>query len=130
VGKKDSTRGYIVVNVDGRFFKASRIIWRMVTGQDPGELLIDHIDGDPSNDRFDNLRVATTCQDAFNSRTYRTRLSGLPKGVVRRGSKYRARIGDGGCIDLGTYDTLEQAHDAYIRASRSICGEFASGGRS
>jgi hypothetical protein len=117
---------YWECKINGRMFKTHRIIWRMVTGEDPGCLQIDHINGNSSDNRWDNLRVATVHQNAFNSRTYRARSSGLPKGVVARNGKYRARIGNGGAIDLGTFDTLEQAHSAYLRAAKAVCGVYAN----
>ena len=43
----------------GRFlgvdYYAHRIIWRMVTGDDPGEMRVDHIDRDGLNNRWETF---------------------------------------------------------------------------
>lgn len=50
-----NSAGYVVVRFEGVLQYAHRIIWLMKTGNWPVND-IDHIDGNPSNNRFDNLR--------------------------------------------------------------------------
>ena len=45
--------------IDGQNYMASRLIWKMSTGDGPVEQQADHRDLDPSNDRLSNLRLAT-----------------------------------------------------------------------
>lgn len=57
---------YIEVRLMKKLYKAHRVIWKMVTGEDPKDM-IDHIDGDPSNNRFENLRICTNQENSRNA---------------------------------------------------------------
>jgi hypothetical protein len=48
-------RRYWCINVLGKKFKGHRVAWLLMTGHWPKNL-IDHIDGDGLNNRFENLR--------------------------------------------------------------------------
>ena len=120
--------GRLTVKISGTWYLGHRLIWRMVTGEDPGDLEIDHKDRNPRNNRFDNLRLATHNQNSFN-RISRIRTEQLPRGVARSGNKFRARIVvDRSWIYLGLFDTAEAAHHAYLAAARKHAGEFAFSG--
>lgn len=78
---------------------------------------LDHIDHDPSNNRIENLRVATHQANLLNRKPWSK--SGF-KGVTIRGSRWSAAIGNkdndaGGIIHLGTFDTAEEAAAAFDR---------------
>jgi hypothetical protein len=60
--------GYRDVVIDSRQYYASRIIWMWVTGDDPGELYVDHINRDRDNNRWSNLRLADRPQQMWNRR--------------------------------------------------------------
>jgi len=66
-GSKDIA-GYLRIAINGERFKSHRLAWFYVHGFDPGDLVIDHIDGDPSNNRIHNLRLATNAQNGMNSK--------------------------------------------------------------
>jgi len=57
-----STQGYYQTRVNGVHFYNSRIIWKMINGNDP-ENVIDHIDGNPSNNNLSNLQDITQSQN-------------------------------------------------------------------
>lgn len=98
----------------------------MQTGEDPGDLHVDHIDGNIYNNRFSNLRLATYSQNQANSTCNRDGRS-LPRGVYKRGARYRAQIKyDGKLHCLGSYDTPEQAFDAWSQKAKELWGEFAT----
>ena len=72
---KTLSKGYVVVNVQGRMYKAHRLIYFMFIGVDPKDKVIDHIDGDKSNNRLPNLRCV---KHKINSRnTVWTRRCGI-----------------------------------------------------
>lgn len=88
--------------------------------------LYDHKDGNGLNNQRENIRPCTHSQNSANSKKTPCRLSRL-KGVNQRESgRWKAQIGfDGKHYNLGTYDTEELAHKAYMLAARRHWGEFA-----
>jgi hypothetical protein len=93
----------------------------------------DHENRDRADNRFLNLRSTTTTNNQGNTVREREKFL-LPKGVQishsRAGKKdrYQAKIRiDGRMCALGTFDTPEEAHAAYMRAAREHFGEFALG---
>jgi hypothetical protein len=124
-GRK-TNRGYIHVRVNYKTYPAHRIAWLLITGEDPYGSLIDHIDGNPSNNAFCNLRKATPAQNTHNSKTKKN-LSGL-KGAAwcKNTGKWRSRITcNGRVFELGRFDDPLEAHAAYCKAAAELHGDFA-----
>lgn len=118
--------GRRVVRINGFTYKSARIIWLIMVGEWPA-LDVDHKDIDPSNDRWDNLRLADQNQNMQNRKKHRDNHSGF-KGVSfnRALQKWHAQIGyDGTQHHLGYFVTAEEAHVAYSKASRSRHGQFS-----
>lgn len=115
--------GYIHINISGKFYQAHRLIWRMVTGEDPqGE--IDHRNGRRNCNVWTNLRPATAQQNRMNMR----KRGPWPKGVYfyKRDGTFRAQIKKNGKHRyLGLHDTPDSAHQAYVNAANDMFGEFA-----
>lgn len=67
VNSTHKTHGYVEVMIDGNTYKVHRLVWLYVHGEFPSgdKPYIDHIDGNRSNNRIENL---TTCSAAENSR--------------------------------------------------------------
>lgn len=122
-------RGYVQVRINGEFFYAHRLAWVIQTGQPiPDGVEIDHRDGDPSNNRWANLRLATSQQNKQNTRRPTTNTSGS-KGVTYRQSrqKWQAQISvDNRCVFLGNFDSFAEAVAARQAAERRYFGEFAA----
>lgn len=116
--------GYILVSFKGTRIKAHRAIWAICNGEWPdGE--IDHINGNPADNRLDNLRVVTRAQNCQNIAGWRRKT--LPIGVQLRcdGNAYIAKIMiNRKVMHLGSFSTPELAHAAYLRASRDLRGAF------
>lgn len=105
-----SGSGYVFVRVDSHQFAVSRVVlaWH---GIDPGQLLVDHIDGNPSNNRVENLRVVTNRENSENRVEHRSGQC-LP-GVGRVFRRFRLRVVFGGVrFYLGAYDSPEVASAA------------------
>ena len=77
VGWKDK-RGYCHVRYKNVTYKLHRIVYKMFHGKDPGNKVIDHRDGDPSNNRIDNLRCVTRKSNQKNTILMR-KVIGLPE---------------------------------------------------
>lgn len=86
---------------------------------------VDHADGNGLNNCRSNLRDGSGFRNEANKGMQRNNTSGF-KGVIRRGSRWRAMIGVGGkLIRLGTFGTPEEAAYAYDQAAVSYFGEYA-----
>ena len=121
--------GYRSIGIDGGKHRANRLAWLWMTGAWP-ERLVDHENGVKADDRWKNLRHATKAQNNANSRTKSNNRSGF-KGVVFRCSmgKWTAQITVGRSHrHLGTFDTPEAAHAAYVAAAEKDHGAFARAG--
>lgn len=116
--------GYWVIGVDYAIHQRHILVWTMTTGSWP-EGQLDHKDRTPGHDWFDNLRPATPSQQMANTRGYSK--FGFPKGVHRSGeNRYSAKIMVRGVLLwLGTFDSPEEAGDAYAKAALMHFGDFA-----
>lgn len=118
--------GYMRINVDGREYKAHRLAWFYVTEEWP-KLQIDHENTIASDNRFDNLRLATGGQNKANSKVYKNSKSGI-KGVSWRAGaeKWVAVIYVGRKQRfLGYFDNIGDAAAAYRKAAQEHFGAFA-----
>lgn len=117
----DHVRGYRRIRVENVSHMAHRLAWLHVHGEWPAGL-IDHIDGNPGNNRIGNLRVVNSSLNQQNQRRARSdnRQSGL-LGVHPNYKKWSAGIRvNGKRIHLGSFDTPEEAHEAYLKAKREL----------
>lgn len=115
-GSINST-GYVNMSLLGKKYSGHRLAWFYVHKKWP-ENNIDHIDGNRANNRISNLRDVSQSLNVVNARTALPK-SGF-KGVRSSGSRWRAYAENKGkYIGLGTYDTPEEAHAAYIRYTES-----------
>jgi hypothetical protein len=95
-------------------YAAHRIAWMLVHGQDPGELQLDHINGNRSDNRLANLRLVTNQTNAFN----RPDATGV--SFHKATNKWHARIGvEGRQIHLGLYESFDDARQAYLNAKQT-----------
>ena len=118
-------KSYHVISLNGRKHKRSRLAFAWMTGRWPVHQ-IDHINGDSTDDRWENLREATPTQNAWNHHR-RSKKSTLPMGVRSNPSgRFSARIAvNKRMVQVGTFDTPEQAGAAYLEARRQYYGQFA-----
>lgn len=111
-------RGYVCFKVGGRMYKAHRLAWLFVHGHFPNGH-IDHIDGDITNNRISNLRDVAHSVNMQNQRKAMSSNSSGLLGVSPNGSRWRAEIRVHGKKKyIGTFDTPQQAHEAYLIAKR------------
>ncbi len=120
-----SVYGYVRIQVDGRIYPAHHLAWLYVHGEWPVGI-IDHANGERSDNSLANLRPATISQNKANSRLRQDNQSGF-KGAYRASNgRWRAQIRCHGRLrSLGRFATAEQAHAAYVKAAAELFGEFA-----
>lgn len=118
--------GYWLVRVDGTLLRAHRIIWFMHHQTMPD--LIDHRDGDPSNNREGNLREATEGQNRANGKKHadgknpakgvcwdkRTK-SWIVKCCVNRKQHHGGRFKDLGEAKAAAIALRNQLHQEFAR---------------
>ena len=115
--------GYIQVKVDNKNYRAHRIIFAMHHGYLPE--YVDHIDGNPLNNRIENLRAATNQQNQYNVGLVARNKSGV-KNVVWLRNKWRIFMRVNKKMkNLGSFDDLELAELVAIEARNKFHGEFA-----
>lgn len=118
--------GHKIGIVDGHPLQCGRVAWAIHYGKWP-ERFIDHINGDPSDNRIVNLREASRAQNNLNTKVRSDNTSGY-KGVSRvsPSGKWVANIRvNGRKRSLGTFATRESAYAAYCEAAKCFHGDFA-----
>jgi len=115
---------YRRIKIEGKTYKAHRLIWKYLYGKDPKEF-IDHIDGNRINNNIENLREATRQQNGFNRGPQKNNKLGI-KGVRKDGNKYRATIIiNGENKHLGLFFTIEEARLVREEAENKLFKEFS-----
>ena len=112
-------RGYTAIGVLGQRVMAHRLAWFFVFNKWPAQQ-IDHINGDPSDNRIENLREVADLGNKQNIRKARTNNRSGLLGVSPNRKRWMATITTSGKQQcLGTFDTPELAHAAYLAAKRA-----------
>lgn len=101
------------------------LMHRLIMCPPPG-MVVDHVNGDPLDNRRGNLRVCTSQQNNRNAAGRRVKAVSAFKGVQLLRGRYRARIRVGMAdISLGYFSDAEAAARAYDRAAVEHFGDFA-----
>lgn len=118
-GRKD-IRGYLRVRVLGQELKAHRLAWLLHYGTWP-DAEVDHINGDPADNRIENLRCVDVYGNSQNRRKpQRNNKTGF-LGVCRSASGFIAQIKAKGVhVRKGPFATPEEAHAVYLTLKRSL----------
>lgn len=124
------SKGYIRILIGKRLHFAHRLAFLYMTGEWPSQV-IDHINGNRSDNRFCNLRDVDQGTNALNKDFDHVQNKHGFAGVrlETNGKKFKASIRfRRETIQLGNYDTPEEAHLAYVKAqSKARKGERPEG---
>jgi len=112
VSKSGNLKGRRSINVRGKLYLASRLAWLYMTGKWPKHM-IDHMDGNPSNDKWENLRDIRRGENVRNS---------MKRGYTwcNDRSKWRVRYRLNGKLNhIGYFNCQLDARAAYLSAIKS-----------
>lgn len=97
---------------------------RLILGETNPLIHIDHINGDTYDNRKTNLRKVSNSENHMNQKTRKDSITKL-KGVQKEGNHFIARIGAAGKIRIGSYQTKEEAAQAYDIEALKRYGKYA-----
>lgn len=114
---------YRQIQIGRKNYRSGRLVWFYMTGKWPKKE-IDHRNCNPLDDRWSNLRLATSTQNKANQKLRRDNKTGF-KGVHRHGQRFYARANINGVYKyLGMFDTAKQASACYKRTMITTHGEY------
>lgn len=115
-----NSRGYWRIKIAPHWYYAHRLAWLYIHGVWPSGP-IDHINGDRLDNRIANLRDVSQTVNAQNKRKPGSRNKVGLLGVCRDYGLFKACIKvNGKTINLGRFQTPEEAHAAYVAAKRVL----------
>ena len=118
---KENNYGYIILTVAKKHVRYHVAVWILSTGKDiPYGYYIDHINGNKSDNKIENLRIVTHRENMQNMKCHR---EGCFHGVrFRKGkNKWNSRIWiNGKKLSLGYYWSPEEAEKVYMVASNCV----------
>ena len=118
--QKSGYKKYRQLKIGGTFYYEHRVIWIMENGEIPNDMFIDHVNGDGTDNRLDNLRLVDAQTNNRNKkRSERGSASGLT-GVTfdKSCGKWKAHIQIGNRhINLGLFAEKQDAYNARLSAN-------------
>lgn len=131
-GYLEAKSGYVIVCINPSDFNGldkvrniglHRLIFCLRHGYYPPT--VDHINGDRSDNRIENLRHAEEHENCANRKKMANNTTGVPGVRRHRDGRYEARVQfKGKRHQVGSFKTLEEAREAVIAASAKIKGEW------
>lgn len=114
--------GYALLRANIVKYRAHRLVWIYHNGDIPDGLNIDHINGIRTDNRIENIRLATKAENAQNTIKKSNNSSGY-MGVFwdTKSKKWRAQI----ChnlkvIHIGRFNCPKEAHEAYLKKKAEL----------
>lgn len=113
--------GYVCLTVTKTKYLAHRLAWLFMTGEWPKNE-IDHDNKKRNDNRWKNLREATSLQQMGNTKLWKSNTSGY-RGVSfhKHTKKWRATIKT---KQIGLFNSKEEAKKAYDLVAKEYFGEF------
>ena len=130
IGEKVGTlnkSGYYIVTINYKRYRLHRLIWVYIHGGVPNTMDIDHVNGVGSDNRLENLRIATRSQNNSNIGRRKSATTSKYKGVCfdKSRNKWTAQMDNlGKHHNLGRFDNEEDAYSAYCEAAKKMHKNF------
>ena len=127
----DITKGYYRVclskNGKCKFLSIHRLVYMCNNPtEDISQFQIDHIDGNRTNNKIENLRKATNSENQSNKKTMKTNKLGIKYIHKIKNGYYRFKLTKNKIRYEKEFKTLEEAREYRDITVREICGEFAN----
>ena len=117
--------GYMQLRLGDRMYRAHRVVWFLHYGEQPPEY-IDHINGDRTDNRPENLRKACHSTNMANAKRRSSNTSGV-KGVQRSGNKWIGSVGfKGERHYVGPFTDIAEAEIAVRQLREQLHGDFTN----
>lgn len=102
--------GYRDIRAFNRTIKEHRVVWELHNGAIPEGLFVDHINRNRSDNRIENLRLATVQENSWNRSKHKNNTTGIPNVHIAKG-KFVAtiRIGNGQRLRSPGFESSEEA---------------------
>lgn len=118
-GSFHKSTGYMTVSVGRRNWGIHRVVWLLHHDSLPDQ--IDHINGDPTDNRIENLRIASVGDNARNRRGRRNSSGHIGVCWNKAISKWQAQIKfKGRSLYLGLFERLEDAVETRRKAADEL----------
>lgn len=125
------------VSINGKFYKATHLIWAWKTGQWPKKT-IDHKNCDGLDDRWENLREAGASEQKQNNRKRKDNRTGYkcvtyyadPRYKDDKFYRWQVVVSGKRIKSSIRYATSEEAYAAYCARLKEFHGDFANAGDS
>ena len=110
VGRFDRTSGYYRFGFAGKECALHRLVYFAYHGKLTEGLVIDHIDGDRTNNSISNLREVTVKENSQNTGKFK-------RGACPANGIWLCRVvGKGGkVLHISEHKTEDEAHNAYLK---------------
>jgi hypothetical protein len=113
--------GYWEVRFQKTLWKTNRIVYRLATGEDPGELEVDHIDLNKNNNSASNLRAATRSEQQLNRlSTNEYRWTSYVADKAKWAGGYHTPRPNRKYIFCGYHKTAKQAYQAVLKRKGEV----------
>lgn len=117
--------GYVRFHHRGKMFMGHRVAWLLHYGEWPPEE-IDHVDGDGTNNRIDNLRLSSRAENTRNRKKYKNNKTGYKGVSVGRNGRYVSQIAfQKERFIVGYFSCPIEAARAYDRKAIELHGQYA-----
>jgi hypothetical protein len=115
---------HLQVTLKRKAYGYHRIVYYLAYGVDTIGYEIDHINQDPSDNRPENLRIASSGQNKWNT-TKRNKTNTGHRGIRKRfwGVSYRWEVVVGKEY-VGSFESMEEAVAAWEETARQRAGDF------
>jgi hypothetical protein len=120
VAYQEGHKGYYRTRIGNNFYYCHNLVWKLFHNYYPKK--IKFLNGDTLDYSIENIKEYDASEMLFANKKRKDNKSGY-KGVlfIKRSGKYIAAISkENKRIYLGTYNTPEEANEAYLKAAREM----------